>query len=239
MRLLDLTLATAEENLALDEALLDEAETANEALETLRIWESTTPLVVVGRSSSIEREVNLPHCRECGIKVLRRTSGGAAIVTGPGCLMYSLVFSYDMRPALRSLDRAHALVLSTIATALLPAVPQIARHGTSDLAIGSLKCSGNSVRCKRRAMLYHGTLLYDFDVALIEHCLRMPPRMPEYRHGRSHSDFVTNLPLDVRAIRKALIGAWGNPPARVDFPRERVSQLATTRYSQPSWNLGS
>jgi lipoate-protein ligase A len=239
MQLLDLTLATAEENLALDEVLLDEANASDDIRETLRFWEPESPFVVIGRSSSMDREVNLPHCRELGIQVLRRTSGGAAIVTGPGCLMYSLVLSYDARPELRSLDRAHALVLSTIADALRPAVPHIARQGTSDLAIGTLKCSGNSVRCKRRALLYHGTLLYDFDLALIEQCLRMPPRVPEYRRGRSHEEFVTNLPLGVRAIRTALIDAWGNPSARADFPREHVSQLVAMRYSQPSWTLGS
>lgn len=238
MRLLDLTLATAEENLALDEALLDEAESSGEVLETLRFWESATPLVVVGRSSSIDREVNVSHCRELGLKVLRRTSGGAAIVTGRGCLMYSVVLSYEGRPALRSLDQAHAFVLSTIAAALRSRVPQIARQGTSDLATGSLKCSGNSVRCKRRALLYHGTLLYDFDLALIQRCLQMPPRVPEYRRGRSHDEFVTNLPLDAATIRAALVDAWGHPVLRTDFPQDYVAQLVAARYGQAAWNLG-
>ncbi len=37
---------------------------------------------------------------ELGIPVLRRASGGAAIVIGPGCLMYALVLSYELRPSL-------------------------------------------------------------------------------------------------------------------------------------------
>ena len=83
MRYLDLTLPTPAENLALDEALLEEAESAARPTETLRIWEPSEPMVVVGRSSQAGVEVRLDRCCELGIPVLRRTSGGAAIVTGP------------------------------------------------------------------------------------------------------------------------------------------------------------
>ena len=63
MRLLDLTLPTPAENLAFDEALLNEAETSSEAIETLRLWEAPAPLVVVGRNSQLDLEVNLAACR--------------------------------------------------------------------------------------------------------------------------------------------------------------------------------
>ena len=61
MRYLDLTLPTAAENLALDEALLEEAEAAP-PLETLRLWESPQPLVVIGRSSRVGTEVEVDAC---------------------------------------------------------------------------------------------------------------------------------------------------------------------------------
>ena len=68
MQLVDLTLATPEENLALDEALLDEAETSTSPLETLRLWESSGPLVVVGRSSQLNEEVDLPACQRAACR---------------------------------------------------------------------------------------------------------------------------------------------------------------------------
>ena len=79
MHLLDLTLGTPAGNLALDEALLEEAEASAEPREALRLWESPEPLVVLGRSSQIALEVNLAGCQSRGIPVLRRTSGGAAL----------------------------------------------------------------------------------------------------------------------------------------------------------------
>jgi lipoate-protein ligase A len=144
MQLLDLTLPSPAENLALDEALLETAETGS-GPEVLRLWESPQPIVVVGRASQVEREVNLAECQRLDITVLRRPSGGAAIVAGPGCLMYAVVLSYQQRPHLRMIDQAHCCVLETLAAGLRPLLPDVAREGISDLTIaGGMKFSGNS-----------------------------------------------------------------------------------------------
>jgi lipoate-protein ligase A len=238
MRLLDLTLPTAEENLALEEALLDEAESAGSAAETLRLWEPAEPMVVVGRSSCITDEVHVDVCRTRGIPVLRRTSGGAAIVAGPGCLMYAVVLSCRLRPTLRAVDHAHRFVLERIASALRPHVPDVRLRGISDLAVGDSKFSGNSIRAKRDHLLYHGTLLYDFPVDLISACLRMPCRQPDYRRGRPHAAFVANLALSAAVIRSALIETWNAEEPLYEWPRELVGRLVAMRYSRDEWNLG-
>src|SRR4051812_3344634 len=120
MQPFDLTLPTPAENLAFDEAMLEWAEKKVPDGEFLRLWESPTPMVVVGRSSRIEKEVNEAFCRQEGIPVLRRSSGGAAIVTGPGCLMYAIVLSYAKRPELRDITRAHAFILNQLTASLGP-----------------------------------------------------------------------------------------------------------------------
>jgi lipoate-protein ligase A len=236
MRHLDLTLPTPAENLALDEALLEEAERAGHPRERLRLWEPAEPLVVVGRSSRIEAEVHRDECRRRGIPILRRSSGGAAVVTGPGCLMYALVLSYQLRPELRLIDHAHRFVLGRIAAVLRPLVPEVTCRGTSDLAVGDLKFSGNSVRCKRDHFLYHGTILYDFSLDLIGQCLAMPPRQPDYRSGRSHRGFVTNLPLPCGPIRAALIAAWDATQPCTEWPRAATARLAVEKYNCAAWN---
>jgi lipoate---protein ligase len=236
MRLLDLTLPTAEENLALDEALLEEAEVAQEPRETLRIWESPEPVVILGRSSQVAMEVNQAGCQARGMRVLRRASGGAAIVAGPGSLMYAVVLDYRARPSLRAVDAAHRFVLDTLIAALRPLTAGVKRQGTSDLTLGDAKFSGNSMRCKRQTMLYHGTLLYHFPLQLISECLPMPPRQPDYRRQRNHAEFITNLPASAPAIRAALIAGWkANEPCD-DWPRQRVHNLVASRYSRPDWN---
>ena len=236
MEYLDLTLPDAVENVALDEALLDEAEATDSVRETLRVWEAERPLVVVGRSSCIDREVQLDVCQAMGVPVVRRISGGAAVVAGLGCLMYTLVLDYRLWPELRTIGNAHRWVLNSIAAALRPHAPQVQVCGTSDLAIGGRKFSGNSARCRRRQLLYHGTLLYDFPLPLIERCLKMPPRTPDYRAGRSHAGFVANLPIDAATLRRLLIKAFDAREPRADWPTGRVTQLVAEKYGRREWN---
>jgi lipoate---protein ligase len=237
MRYLNLTLPTAAENLALDEAMLEEAEAGGEPIETLRLWEPQQPMVVIGRSSRVDAEVRLDVCRELGIPVLRRSSGGLAIVTAPGCLMYAVVLSYQIRPRLRSLDHAHRSVLGTLVSALAALRPGVECRGASDLAIGGRKFSGNSVRCRRNHFLYHGTLLYDFPLPLIERCLAMPPRMPDYRDNRPHEGFVMNLELPCEAIRRALVEGFGASEPCGSWPERRTAEIVTEKYSQPEWRV--
>ncbi|MDX1945009.1 MAG: lipoate--protein ligase family protein [Pirellulaceae bacterium] len=236
MQLLDLTLPTPAENLALDEALLDAAETGQTG-EILRFWEAPRPLVVLGRSSVAAAEVDLDRCQSLGIPVLRRASGGAAIVAGPGCLMYGVVLSYQRQPALRMLDQAHEFVLSRIALALRRLGHDVSRQGTSDLALAGRKFSGNSLRCKRDHLLYHGTLLYDFPLDLIGQLLRTAPRQPAYRAGREHGDFVVNLPVVEQQLRQVIANSFEAWQVASSWPANQAASLVAERYSQSAWNM--
>lgn len=235
MRFLDLTLGNPPADVALDEALLDEAESSPEPVEILRLWEPRQSMVVIGRSSRIAAEVNQPECDRLGIPILRRASGGAAVLTGRGCLMYAVVLSYELRPALRSIEAAHQFVLDTLSEAVRTLVPEVTRRGTSDLALRDRKFSGNSLRCKRTHLLYHGTLLYDFPTLLIGQCLGTPPRQPDYRGGRGHTDFVTNLPVDGQRLRAALTAQWRPIGNLETWPSARTHALVAERYSQAAW----
>ena len=250
MQHLDLTLPTAEENLALDEGLLDAAEAGDGPGEIVRLWESPEPMVIAGRSSRLSQEVRLDACRQQGLGVWRRSSGGATILAGPGCLMYAVVLSYEKRPELRSLDQAHGFVLGRLASAIAAQLPNVARAGTSDLVLAqrgnpvagnctddttALKFSGNSLRCKRTHMLYHGTLLYDFQIAMVAEYLRSPPRQPDYRASREHSQFVTNLPLDRDVLCRAVLDAFDAHQPTDDWPQKQVAELVTSRYIRREW----
>jgi lipoate-protein ligase A len=238
---LPLTLETPAANLALDEALLDAAVEGQLPGEVLRLWEPAEFFVVLGRSSKVA-EVHAEVCRRDSVAVLRRPSGGATILTGPGCLMYALLLDAERRPELRSVDRAHEFVLGTIERALAPLAPGIARHGTSDLTIPAphagdppVKFSGNSLRLRRGHLLYHGTILYDFPLERIEHWLADPARRPKYRGERGHRQFVTNLPATREALESALTAAWNANEPLVKWPCERTDELAASRYSTVEW----
>lgn len=242
MRLLHAPAAGAPLDLALDEALLDACEAAATPLEVLRIWEPRDDYVVVGRSSMAADEVRLEACQAEQTPIYRRPSGGAAIVAGPGCLMYALVLSYDLRPELRSLDAAHALVMAAHASALAALLPpsdreNLKHEGICDLTWRGRKFSGNSVRCKRRALLYHGTVIYDMAaVDRIERRLKLPPRRPDYRGDRPHEMFVGAFPAQRGEIAASLIDAWGADEP-IEPPLAAAERLVAERYGKDEWNL--
>lgn len=236
MQLFTQSLPTPAENLALEEAWLDMAEEGLLETEILRLWHPTSTFVVIGRGSRIAGEVDLPAVEAAAVPVMRRISGGAAIVAASGCLMYAVLLSYQQRPELRMLDQAHRVVMETLIDALSPLQPQIAWDGTCDLIVGGRKVSGNSLRCRREWLLYHGTLLLDMDLTLLDRFLLHPPREPEYRQKRRHADFVSNLALPASELASRWASAWGadRPPPPV--PMDRIERLVRERYTNRAWN---
>ena len=241
MHLVQCPMSNTAGNLAVDEWMLSHAEASSDPLELIRVWENPSYSVVLGRSSRAAVEVNERACRERGVEICRRSSGGAAVVIGPGCLMYSLVIDYRLNPALRMLDAAHCFVMKRMQQVLANAGVQSDLCGTCDLAIGGRKkFSGNSMRCARNAFLYHGTILCQFPLELIEACLGVPPRQPEYREGRSHIDFVCNTGLETGILERSLLTTWCGSPAPLihhlsDNDFAEIAFLAESKYSQDAW----
>lgn len=261
------TSAQFAENLAIDEWLQTQAEAGSRTRsagsdvsqeshesadkEILRVWRPETYAVVIGRGSRWEDEVRHDECTRREVAVYRRHSGGAAIVAGPGCWMYAVLLDLRRREELRDLTQAHKFIMDRMAAAAQALVPQVEVQvrGTCDLTVEGKKCSGNSLRVTRDWLLYHGTLLVDFDLGRLADCLGTPPRQPEYRAGRTHQDFVTNLPWsrttespDSLWLRwhAVLCQQWqaDSNPASQALPTveiDKIQQLVTEKYDNPAW----
>jgi len=237
---LDADVDTVEEQLALDEALLEEAHEGLTTTAVVRTWMAREPVVVVGSSSCLDAEVDLDACRAAGVRIVRRPSGGLTVLLGPGCLMWSVVEPCpDGAPPI---DALHARMLDPLCAALsrVAAMPGgVTRRGSSDLVVraadGDRKVSGNALRVRRHGVLYHGTLLDDFDLDLVGRVLRHPPREPDYRGQRPHGAFLANLRLGVAALEAAVRAAFAPACNRTAWPRERVARLVAERYAAPAW----
>lgn len=237
MNYCDLTLPSAEENLACDETLLELCE-AGKCTEVLRFWEPNQYFVVLGYANRAELEVNLDFCRKQTIPVLRRCSGGGTVLQGPGCLNYTLILQCEGPHALRSIAATNAFVLQRhgeTLSALLRA--PVERKGHTDLAIGGLKFSGNAQRRRQKFLLFHGSFLLHFDIQLLEKALPFPSRHPDYRRGRSHTDFLMNLKVPAYRLKEGLTKAWGASGPLAELPLDSIATLAEQKYRRDEWNL--
>src|SRR6266581_3154496 len=122
MHFLDLALPTPAENLALDEALLLEAE-AGRSGEVLRLWEWPEYAVVLGSACRLAEDVDEPACQRDGVPILRRASGGGAVLLGNGCLCFGLVLDYEHSPALREVPSSYRFILQHLRDALVGVLP--------------------------------------------------------------------------------------------------------------------
>ena len=233
MEYLDLSLPTPNENLACDEALLDEC-VEKQNREVLRFWEPRECFVVLGYSSRIRSEVNFPCDR--GIPVLRRCSGGGTVLQGPGCLNYALVLKIAEGGVLSSITQTNALIMSEIRNALQPLVQgRMEIQGTSDLTLNDAKFCGNAQRRKKGFLLFHGVFLLEMNLDLIEKHLSVPAKQPRYRQNRAHRDFLVNLKLPAATIKQALRRQWNAHEERRVIPRARVEGLVKNQYATQEW----
>jgi lipoate-protein ligase A len=249
MKYLDLTLPTPEENLACDEALLDSCEDGYHD-EILRIWEHANPFVVLGYSNKAQTEANLDATRRAKLPVLRRCTGGGAVVQGPGCLNYSLILRITEDGPLAHITGTNNFIMQThrnmTAAILSPNCEKdnhVGNHtikvqGVTDLTLGPLKFSGNAQRRRRKFLLFHGTFLLGVDIELIERVLPVPSRQPDYRRDRRHRDFLTNLSnISAHQIKEALKTTWGAQESLREFPDSRTAALAANRYATKDWTF--
>jgi len=182
--------------------------------------------------------VNTEACAARGVHIFRRASGGGTVLQGPGCLNYSVVLKITEAGPLAGISGTNFFVLGKIQNALatlLKTPPAI--RGSSDLCLGALKFSGNAQRRKRTHLLFHGTLLLDFNLPFISELLPLPSKQPDYRADRRHDEFLMNLPLAASKVKAALLRIW-EAEAPFDAPlKERIDKLAAEKYSRPEWNL--
>jgi lipoate-protein ligase A len=236
---IQLTTGQPADFLAWDEAFLTETEATGR--EFLWFWESSTPFVVLGFGQTLAREVLEGPCRERSIPILRRCSGGGTVVQGPGCLNYALSLRLQSHPALVSVTSTNHWIMNRQAQSLSSRLEnRVVVRGHTDLALkdsnGERKFSGNAQRRTRDAVLFHGTLLYRFNLSWITELLAQPADQPAYRAQRSHQDFLTNLPLSQTELIDLLKAEWGPSQPVLALPWDGLQAALRRRYAHPEWH---
>ncbi len=227
------------ELLAWDDALLETTEAGGP--DTLWFWESASPFVVVGYGQEIAREVDEAACMQREVPILRRCSGGGTVVQGPGCLNYGLTLRIEEAGPLSTITGANRWIMERNRRALATLLGEgVHVRGHTDLAFagpkGERKFSGNAQRRKRQGLLFHGTILCQFDLSLIAALLRFPSAQPDYRESRNHLDFVANTGLAASAVVDALRNEWQAEECLTHLPTAAMRQALADRYGRPEWH---
>ena len=118
------------------------------------MWQ-VEPSVIFGRNQVLENEVNVAYCREHGISLYRRKSGGGCVYADMDNLMLSFVTSEgNVNFAFNRFVNMVLLVLRKLG---------IAATGTShnDIMIGDRKVCGTACYHLEGRSIVHSTMLFD------------------------------------------------------------------------------
>ena len=118
------------------------------------LWQ-VEPTVIFGRNQVVENEVNLDYCREHGIRVYRRKSGGGCVYADRDNLMLSFITSGDnVGFAFNRFLNMLLLVLRKIGVEAVGT-----RH--NDVLVDGKKVCGTACYHLDGHCIVHSTLLYD------------------------------------------------------------------------------
>ncbi|MGM9732730.1 MAG: lipoate--protein ligase [Prevotella sp.] len=125
------------------------------------MWQ-VEPSVIFGRNQLIENEVNIPFCRQRGIKTYRRKSGGGCVYAD----MSNIMFSYITKD--EAVGFTFNRYINMVVLVLRKMGVDAKASGRNDVMIGDRKVSGNAFyHVSRRGhkgtgrSIVHGTMLYD------------------------------------------------------------------------------
>ena len=186
-RYLDSGPKSGAENMALDEDILLQA-ADGAAIPTLRLYTWDPPAVSLGRFQKIETSVNAEACKRRGIEIVRRGTGGRAVLHNHE-LTYCFVSRADNRLFPGDVPGTYKVIASGLLAGLrnlgihAEMVSRSARHaalvkkGDKDpscfsspswyeILVNGKKIIGSAQRRLSSAFLQHGSILIKYDPAL-------------------------------------------------------------------------
>ncbi len=121
------------------------------------MWQ-VEPTVIFGRNQLIENEVNVSFCKQNGIKMFRRKSGGGCVYADKGNIMFSYITKED------NVGFTFYKYINMILAMLEKLNVKATTSGRNDILIDGRKVSGNAFYRIPGRSVVHGTMLYDSDV---------------------------------------------------------------------------
>ena len=214
--------------------------------EGLVICYPTSPYICLGLHDDLDYEIDQPYCRERGIPLLRRETGGGVVYLDDRQLFFQLVLRQD-NPLLPL--RRHRFYEKF----LQPAISVYRNLGIAaelkapaDIAAGGRKFSGNGSGDIGCCTAYVGNILLDFDFVTMSRALRVPDetyRRHLYRIMRTHIVTLADCleyPVEYSTLATGLISGFEEQlgdlsPRGLDAELREIARRVGERLTSREW----
>ncbi len=264
-RRLDTGYADGPMNMAIDDAVLT-SHLRGESLPTIRFYRWRPACLSIGYAQSMVREVDLDRCRQEGVDVVRRPTGGRAILHDRE-LTYSLVAS-DSNPLVsggivESYRKISAGIVAGLRRLGADASATQGRGGPPsartaacfdavshyEVTVNGRKIVGSAQMRRQGTILQHGSLLLQVDAARMFDLLRLPSDAMRCRLAAEFREQVIALgealdrAVSFEAAAEAVAAGFTSAfdielvPGTLSAEEEGLAvRLRAGRYGTDAWN---
>ena len=166
--------------------------------DCLFLWQ-VEPSVIFGRNQVVADEVNVGYCREHGIRMYRRKSGGGCVYADMDNLMWSFVTSEE------NVGFAFNRFINMVLLVLRKAGVEATGTSRNDVMIGDRKVCGTACYHLSGRSIVHSTMLYDTNMEHMLHAITPGPEKLGKRGIQSVRQRITLLkdytPLSLEEVK--------------------------------------
>ena len=184
IRIVETGFNPAAQNMAIDEALI---ESVGE-VPILRIYGWRPAAVSIGYFQSMNEEVDFTKCREIGVDIVRRLTGGGAVLHE-----YELTYSFISRRYPQNIVESYKWICDAIVISIKRLGFDASFVPLNDIVIAGKKVSGNAQTRRKGVLLQHGTILLGVDVNKMFSVLKVPSEKLRDKIIKDVKERVTSL----------------------------------------------
>jgi lipoate-protein ligase A len=248
-RLINLEVNDAFLNMAIDEALY-RLRAQGKAPNTLRLYRWNPSAVSIGYFQILEQEVSIEVCKQFGVDIIRRLTGGGAVYHSyKGEITYSIIVNQTHPKIPADIIQSYEKLCQGLVLALRALHLPAEFKPINDIEVDGKKISGNAQTRRSGVVVQHGTLLLDTDIRTMFQLLKVPQKKISDKLVKSVEDRVTTIRreigyVDADEVEQALIQGFTEaldvtfvPGKLSDEERHLAYQLKTEKYAQPRWTF--
>ena len=205
------------------------------------LWQ-TNDTVMIGANQIADIEIDKEYAISQGIDIVRRSSGGGAIFTDAGTLLYTIILPYseDMDPKEIEKEYFTVPVMDTLMRLGVTALPE----GRNDIQVAGKKISGIAQYVKYGYLCTHGSLLFNTDMERLSRVLTVDQEKIKSKALRSVESRVTNIidhtrNKDIVSLKNGLIDQCNSE--RKEFNESdlaAIHMIMQEKYESHDWNFG-
>ncbi len=241
-RIIDYSENDAYLNMAMDEAISESV--SKGAAPTIRFYGWKPSAVSIGYFQSLEREVDIKHCADMGVDIVRRRTGGGAVYHDhQGEITYSVIGKEALFP--KDIIASYREICGWITDSLSLLGIKSEFRPINDIVAGERKISGNAQTRRNGVLLQHGTVLHSVDVDAMFSVLRVSDEKIKDKMIATARERVTSVSQQRNVSRDdlyhALLSGFTKGKdfqlgALADNERNRALELVEQRYLTKEWN---